>query len=322
MLTFTQFEKKLITKAKQKRKRIIFPEADDERIQEAVKYLKQKKIVEPIFVGNKKKLEQLCKKKKINIEIIDVYDKKLQEKYTKKFTTLRKKKGMISSKAKKIMQDPIYVATFLVNDNKAHGLVSGASHPTAHTLRPAIQIFGAKAGFKKISSHFIMTRQKDIFLFADCGVQIAPNAKELAEIATLSIKSAQSYGLKPKVAMLSFSTKGSASHPFVSKVQEATQITKQKNRGIPIEGEIQFDAAFVPQIRKKKAPKSQLKGIPNVFIFPDLQAGNICYKVVQHISNFDAIGPIVQGLKKPVNDLSRGCSVKEVILAAAITALQ
>jgi phosphate acetyltransferase len=167
-----------------------------------------------------------------------------------------------------------------------------------------------------------MTRKNSLYLFADCGVQIDPDAKELAEIATLTIRSAKSYGIKPKVAMLSFSTHGSAKHPHVQKVKDATTIAKKKNKNVVIEGEMQFDAAFVPEIRKQKAPESRLKGVPNIFIFPDLQAGNICYKVVQHLSHFDAIGPIVQGLRSPVNDLSRGCNVKEVVLAAAITVLQ
>lgn len=319
-IVFTKFEKDIIAKAKKRNKIIVFPEGQDKRIREATKYLKKNKIVQPIFVEKTKKLQSILKKEKNTTPIIDV--KENAEKYIKKIMKIRKHKGITKQRAQKMLEDPIYTAILLIEEGKAHGVVSGAAHPTAHTLRPAIQLIKVKKGFKKISSYFIMTKQKETYFFADCAVQIEPDATDLAEITTLAIQSAKGYGIKPKVALLSFSTKGSASHPQVQKVQQATQLAKKQNKTTSIDGEFQFDAAFVPQIRKRKAPKSNLKGIPNIFIFPDLQSGNISYKIVERIGKYDAIGPIVQGLKKPVNDLSRGCNVKDIILVAAITALQ
>lgn len=304
-------------KVKKKNARIIFPEADDKRILEATSFLAKNKILIPILVGNEKKIKATASKNKISLDGVMIIQS--DNRYASEFFRLRKKKGVTQSQAIRITKEPIYYGMMMLKKGEADGLVSGAAHPTAHTLRPAFQLLKTT---NKASSHFLMIRKSCIMLFADCGVIVEPTYKELADITIATVESAKTYDVKPKVAMLSFSTKGSGKHPETEKVKKATQIVKKKFPALIIDGEVQADAAIVPRVAAMKNPDSKLKGDANVLIFPNLNSGNIAYKLVQYLGGFQAIGPIVQGLEKPVNDLSRGCSVKDIIAVAVITALQ
>jgi len=218
--------------------------------------------------------------------------------------------------------DENYFGTMLVYMGMADGLVSGACHSTGETVRPALQIIKTKPGVARTFGYFLMVRDKDKFIFGDCAINPNPNAQELAEIAIESAKAAEMFGIDPKVAMLSFSTNGSAKTDETEKVVEATKIAKAANSGYQIDGEMQFDAAFVPSVGIKKYPGSEVAGKANTFIFPDLNSGNIGYKIAQRLGNFEAMGPILAGLNKPVNDLSRGCDSEDVYNTAIITAAQ
>ena len=229
---------------------------------------------------------------------------------------------MTIEEARKFAKDGEIFSTLLLKKGEVDGLVSGSTHTTADTLRPALQIIKTKEGIKLASSFFIMIVEEKLFLFADCGFNIKPNPEELAEIAYSTAQSARFFNIDPKIAFLSFSTKGSADHEDVRKVKEAVRIFSQKNPYCIFDGELQLDAAIVPFVHEKKCPTSPLKGEANVLIFPDLNAGNIGYKLAQWIGGATAIGPIVQGLNKPVNDLSRGCSINDIVDVAAITAVQ
>lgn len=224
--------------------------------------------------------------------------------------------------AAKVLLDENYFGTMLVYLKKADGLVSGAAHSTADTVRPALQIIKTKPGIKKTSGVFIMVREEEKYVFADCAINIAPDSHDLAEIAVESAKTAQMFGMDPRVAMLSFSTKGSAVSPETTKVSDAVTIAKEMEPTLLVDGEFQFDAAFVPSVAASKAPNSDIKGDANVFVFPSLEAGNIGYKIAQRLGNFEAVGPILQGLNQPVNDLSRGCNAEDVYKLAIITAGQ
>ena len=222
----------------------------------------------------------------------------------------------------KFLLDENYFGTMLVHTNKADGLVSGAAHSTADTVRPALQIIKTKQGVSKTSGVFIMVREEEKYVFADCAINIAPDSNDLAEIAIESAKTAKMFGIEPRVAMLSFSTKGSAKSPETEKVAAAVAVAKEREPELTLDGEFQFDAAFVPSVAKSKAPGSDIQGDANVFVFPSLEAGNIGYKIAQRLGNFEAVGPILQGLNRPVNDLSRGCNEEDVYKLALITAAQ
>src|SRR5690625_4742721 len=215
-----------------------------------------------------------------------------------------------------------YFGTMLVHMGIVDGLVSGASHTTAETIRPAFQIIRTKQGRKKASGIFVMVKGKEKYLFADCSINISPTGEDLAEIALESAKTAAIFHVEPKIAMLSFSTKSSIQSDRVKRIQEAITIVRERQPNLLIEGEIQFDAAFIPQIAKKKLPNSKLKGNANIFIFPNLEAGNIACKIIERLTPYEIIGPILQGLNKPINDLSRGCSAEDVYQIALITAMQ
>jgi phosphate acetyltransferase len=234
----------------------------------------------------------------------------------------RRKGKATEEDARKILLDENYFGTMLVYLNKAHGLVSGAAHSTADTVRPALQIIKTKAGVKKTSGVFIMVREDEKYVFADCAINIAPDSNDLAEIAIESAKTAEMFDIEPRIAMLSFSTKGSAKSPETERVAEAVAEAKRRDASLVLDGEFQFDAAFVPSVAKSKAPGSVLQGDANVFIFPSLEAGNIGYKIAQRLGGFEAVGPILQGLNAPVNDLSRGCNEEDVYKLALITAAQ
>ncbi|MBW3003616.1 phosphate acetyltransferase [Candidatus Woesearchaeota archaeon] len=307
-----------------KNKKIIFPEALDERILRAAELITKESIAKIILIGNVKniieKIESLGLKIDINnIQIIDSTNP--AEDYSEEFYELRKHKGMTLDQAKELLKEPIYYGMMLLKNKKADGLIYGAGHPTSDTLRPALQIIGTKEGIKTASSYFIMSKEKDL-IFADCAFVINPSSEELSEIAITTAESARSLGIKPRIAMLSYSTKGSAKHETVDKVAIATELIKERQPELIVEGELQVDAALVPEIAKQKFPESKILGDANILIFPDLNSGNIAYKITQRLGGFKAIGPIIQGLNKPVNDLSRGCSVQDIVDVTIITCAQ
>jgi len=304
--------------------KIVFPEGLDERILTAVGRLAEENLVQPIVVGNKEKVEAKASELNISLNGAIIYDPENYEEMdamVQAFVERRKGKAT-EEQARQILLDGNYFGTMLVYMNKADGLVSGAAHSTADTVRPALQIIKTKEGVKKTSGVFIMVRGEEKYVFADCAINIAPTSQDLAEIAIESANTAKMFDIDPRIAMLSFSTKGSAKSPETEKVVEAVKLAKEMAPELTLDGEFQFDAAFVPSVAAKKAPDSDLKGDANVFIFPSLEAGNIGYKIAQRLGNFEAIGPILQGLNAPVNDLSRGCNAEDVYKLALITAAQ
>lgn len=304
--------------------KIVFPEGTDERILTAVHRLASENILQPILIGNQDEISKKASELNVSLDGIEVYDPKqydAMEELVAAFVERRKGKAT-EEDARKILLDENYFGTMLVHLGKAQGLVSGAAHSTADTVRPALQIIKTKPGIKKTSGVFIMVREEEKYVFADCAINIAPDSQDLAEIAVASAETAKMFDIDPRVALLSFSTKGSAKSPETEKVAEAVNIAKELAPDLVLDGEFQFDAAFVPSVAEKKAPGSVLKGNANVFVFPSLEAGNIGYKIAQRLGNFEAVGPILQGLNKPVNDLSRGCNAEDVYKLALITAAQ
>jgi phosphate acetyltransferase len=307
-----------------KQRKIVFPEGLDERILTAVSRLVQEQLVVPIVIGNKEAVKQKANELGLTLENVEIIDPQQYEKMDELVAAfVERRKGKVSEEAaRQILLDENYFGTMLVYMDQAHGLVSGAAHSTADTVRPALQIIKTKQGVRKTSGVFIMVRGEEKYVFADCAINIAPDSQDLAEIAVESANTARMFDIEPRVAMLSFSTKGSAKSPETEKVVEAVRIAKEMAPDLVLDGEFQFDAAFVPSVAKKKAPDSVIQGDANVFIFPSLEAGNIGYKIAQRLGNFEAIGPILQGLNKPVNDLSRGCNAEDVYKLTLITAAQ
>ncbi|WP_019125255.1 phosphate acetyltransferase [Peptoniphilus grossensis] len=314
----------LRSKVRASKPEIVFPEGDDARILRAAIRLNEDGDIKPIVLGDKKELEALAEKEGVklgDLEILDPANYEAKDEMVKAFVERRKGK-VNEEQAAEILKDHNYFGTMLIYMGKAKGLVSGAAHTTADTVRPALQIIKTKEGYKRCSGAFIMLRGEEMYLMADCAINIDLDAEGLAEVAVVSNETARQFGMDPKIAMLSFSTKGSASHERVTMVAEATKMAKEKNPDMAIDGELQFDAAFVESVAKKKAPGSEVAGHANVFVFPNIEAGNIGYKIAQRFGGFEAIGPILQGLNAPVNDLSRGCSEDEVYSLAIITAAQ
>lgn len=303
---------------------IVFPEGTDERILTATSQLGAAGIIKPILIGAKNKIKQRAAEVGVDVSSCKIMDPNEFEEFDLMVETfVERRKGKVTEEeARKILLDENYFGTMLVYMSQADGLVSGAVHSTADTVRPALQIIKTKEGIKKTSGVFIMVRGEEKYVFADCAINIAPDSQDLAEIAVESAVTAELFGVDPRVAMLSFSTKGSAKSDETERVSDALTIAKEKNPSLLIDGEFQFDAAFVPNVAEKKAPDSPLKGNANVFIFPSLEAGNIGYKIAQRLGEFDAVGPVLQGLNQPVNDLSRGCSSDDVYNLALITAVQ
>lgn len=311
-------------KLRGKNRRIVLPEGEDGRVLEAAFELAGEGVVLPILLGKKDVIQAKAKelgREVSDLEIIDITRDERREAFEKEYFELRNGK-VTEEQAKERMEVGNYFATMLVYKGFADGMVSGAVGTTAETVRPALEIIKTREGSSKVSGAFLMTRGDEKYLMADCAINITSDAKTLAETAIISAETAELLGISPRIAMLSFSTKGSAKSPEVDKVREATEFVKEKRQDLVIDGEIQFDAAFVPEVGAKKAPGSVLCGKANVFIFPSLEAGNIGYKIAQRLGGFQAIGPVLQGLKKPVNDLSRGCCASEVVNLAKITALQ
>lgn len=312
------------TQLKGKKVRIVFPEGTDARVLRASVRLSETDYVSPIVLGNPSDIEALAKDEGVDtnqLTIIDPIDNPYTDELAQAF--VERRKGKVNyAEARELLKQVNYFGTMLVYTNRADGLVSGAAHSTADTVRPALQIIKTKPGVSKTSGIFFMSRDEELYVMGDCAINPTLTAEELAEVATETAKTAFSFGMTPKVALLSFSTKGSAKTPETDKVVSATEIAQQTLPDVVIDGEFQFDAAFVPSVAAKKAPDSALKGDANVFIFPSLEAGNIGYKLAQRLGGFEAYGPILQGLNAPVNDLSRGCSEDEVYYLALFTATQ
>lgn len=304
--------------------KIVFPEGEDERVLGAAFRLLEDDVMEPIVLGSIKKVEATATKLGLDLTKINFIDpEEYEEKEELVEKLVERRKGKLDPiRAKNLLEDPNYFGTMLVYTGKASGMVSGAIHTTGETVKPALQIIKTKEGVSRTSGAYILIRDDEIYLMADCAINIDPDEDALAEIAVVSNETAKQYGLDPKIAMLSFSTFGSASHEMVTKMANATAKAKALNPDMVVDGELQFDAAFVPEVAAKKAPNSPVAGKANVFIFPSLEAGNIGYKIAQRFGGFEAIGPILQGLNAPVNDLSRGCNSDEVYSLAVITAAQ
>jgi phosphate acetyltransferase len=314
-------------KAKSLNKKILFPESFDDRTLKAVESILKDQTVQPVLLGKEAVIKEQANKLGLHIDwnkvgFIDQTDPALQEKYAAALFELRKNKGMTLDEAKKLVEDINYFAVMVVEMNEVDGLVSGATSSTGSTVRPALQIIKTKEKFHKVSGIFFMVMENRLLLFADCAVNIDPNSHDLADIAIDTAETAKRFGIEPKVAMLSFSTNGSAKHPMVDKVREAILLIKDRRPDLIIDGEMQVDAALVPEVAARKYPKSKIQGDANILIFPDLQSGNIAYKLVERLAKAKAIGPILQGLKKPVNDLSRGCSAEDIADLAAFTACE
>ncbi len=319
-------------RARAAKKRITLPEADDPRMATAAEIIVREGLAEVVLINSEEKIAAAAKQVGADISgcrIVDPTTSPLREKYAGDFYELRKKKGITPEQAHQIVEDPLYFGCMMVLGDEADGQVSGATHSTADTVRPALQILKTAPDCKLASSFFVMIvpnceyGENGVFIYADSGLVINPNADELAEIAIQSARTMQNLlGYEPRVAMLCFSTKGSASDPIADKVIEATKIAKQRRPDLLLDGELQGDAALVDWIGQKKAPGSPVAGKANVLIFPDLNAGNICYKLTERLAKAEAYGPVLQGLKKPVNDLSRGCDANDIVNVAAITAVQ
>ena len=309
--------------------KIVLPEGEDERVLTAATQLQSTDYVTPVLLGNEANVNALAKDKGLdisNLENIDPETSDLKQELVTAFVERRKGKAT-EAQAQEMLKDVNYFGTMLVYTGKAEGLVSGAAHSTGDTVRPALQIIKTKPGVTKTSGIFFMIKGEEQYIFGDCAINPTLEAQDLAEIAVESAKSAQSFGMSPRVAMLSFSTKGSAKSDDVEKVSNAVALAQEKVetdqlKDVVIDGEFQFDAAIVPEVAKKKAPDAQIQGDANVFIFPSLEAGNIGYKIAQRLGGYDAIGPVLQGLNSPVNDLSRGCSIEDVYNLSIITAAQ
>lgn len=319
-------------RAKKDIKTIILPETEDIRVLEATQKILKEGYSNIILIGNEEKTLKLAKEHNLNIEGANIIDPIKSEKYNEyvnKFYELRKAKGITIEQAKEIMQNYVYFGMMMVKNGDADGLVSGAAHSTADTLRPALQILKTAPNTKLVSAFFLMVvpnceyGENGTFIFSDAGLNPNPTSDELSEIAISSAKSfEQLVGKEAKVAMLSYSTYGSAKSDLVDKIIEATKLLKEKAPDLSADGEMQLDAAIVPEIGMSKAPGSKVAGHANTLIFPDLNAGNIGYKLVQRLGKAEAYGPLCQGIAKPVNDLSRGCSSDDIAGVVAITAVQ
>ncbi|NLM13161.1 MAG: phosphate acetyltransferase [Epulopiscium sp.] len=317
-------------KAKADKKTIVLPESLERRTLEATQIILQEELANIILVGNKEAILEKAEGLDISgAEIIDPANYAQMEDFIETLVELRKSKGMTREQAAKLLQDPLYFGVMMVKKGIADGMVAGAVNSTANVLRPSLQILKTAPNTKLVSAFFVMVvpdceyGSNGIFIFGDSGLVPNPNAEELAAIAISSAKSFKALvGEEPVVGMLSFSTKGSASHPDVDKVIEATKIAKELAPDLKLDGELQLDAAIVPSVGASKAPGSDVAGRANVLIFPDLDAGNIGYKLTQRLAKAEAYGPITQGIAKPVNDLSRGCSAEDIVGVVAITCVQ
>jgi phosphate acetyltransferase len=327
------FKEKILDNAKKLHKRIVLPESFEERTIKAADEVTKNEIAEIILIGSRDEILKLALKNGLNniekAKIIEPSKFEMKEEYAVKMVEMRKSKGLSKEQAIKLLDNPLYLATMLIKFGEADGEVAGAMNATGDVLRPAFQFVKTLSGISVVSGAFFMLLkdksfgENGILVFADCAVHPDPTEQELAEIAVTTAKTTRAIGgFEPRVAMLSFSTIGSASHSMCDKVINATRIAKDLDPLLEIEGELQADAAIIESIGKKKCPDSKIAGRANVLIFPDLQSGNISYKLVQRLAGAEAIGPVLQGMAAPINDLSRGCSIEDIIYMVAITAGQ
>ncbi len=316
----------IAAKIKGQNKTIVFPEGEDKRILGAAVRLKKDGLVEPILLGDQDAIEKVAAENNFDLaglQIIDPATYPEEDKQAMFDSLMERRKGKNTpEQIHKMLEDVSYFGTMLVYMGKADGMVSGAVHSTGSTVRPALQIVKTKPGAHRISGAFLMLKGDKRYIFADCAINIELDAPTMAEIAVQSAETARLFEIDPKVALLSFSTKGSAKGDMVTKVADATNLVHDMDPELPVDGELQFDAAVVPEVGELKAPGSKVAGHANVFIFPSLEAGNIGYKIAQRFGGFTAVGPILQGLNAPIADLSRGCSEDDVYKVAMITAAQ
>ena len=325
VVTPVMFEYELFERARADRKHIVLPEAEDERMLRAAEILLKRNVVDITLLGNEDDINNRAKALQINLDgvnIIDPYDNDLVHEYSAEYYRLRKHKGITREQAQELMYDVSYLGTMMVHKGHADGMVSGAAHTTQHTIRPAFEFVKTKPGVSIVSSSFLMCFNERVLVYGDCAVNPNPNSEQLADIAISSAETAINFGIEPRIAMLLYSTGESGKGEDVEKVRKATAIARERRPDLKIEGPIQYDAAIEPTVAKQKMPGSEVAGKATVFIFPDLNTGNNTYKAVQRAANAVAIGPVLQGLNKPVNDLSRGCLVKDIVNTVVITAIQ
>lgn len=324
------FIQKLKEKAKMNLKTIVLPESTDIRVLEAARQITNEGFAKVILIGDRKNLQEIAGEIDLSdITVINPLEYEKYDYYVNTLFELRKEKGVTLEKANELLKNNIYFATMMVKQNDADGLVAGSICSTADTLRPALQILKTAPDVKLVSAFFLMIvpnceyGENGSFIFSDCGLNENPDSEKLSEIAISSAKTwKQLFGTEPKIAMLSYSTLGSASSELTEKVVNATKLVKEKMPDLLVDGELQLDASIVPSVASKKAPNSKVAGKANILIFPDLNAGNIGYKLVERLAKAEAYGPITQGIAKPVNDLSRGCKASDIVGVVAITAVQ
>lgn len=325
VITPLMFEYELFERARRNKKHIVLPEGMDERILRASEILLSRNVVDITLLGNEDEIRKKAASLHINVEkanIIDPYDNDLVNDYSATYYRLRKEKGVTRDAAKDLMYDVSYLGTMMVYKGHADGMVSGAMHTTQHTIRPAFEFVKTRPGFSIISSSFFMCFEDRVLVYADCAFNPNPNSEQLADIAISSADTAAMFGIEPRIAMLSYSTGTSGKGADVDKVRKATEIVRSRRPDLKVEGPIQYDAAIDATVANQKMPDSEVAGRATVFIFPDLNTGNNTYKAVQRASGAVAVGPVSQGLNKPVNDLSRGCLVKDIVNTVLITAIQ
>ncbi len=324
-VTPLMFEYDIIQRAKSVKRHIVLPEGSEPRILQAAELLLLRQVVDITLLGNEKKIKQKIAEHGLKLDQVNIIDpatSELHQKYAEVYYELRKQKGVTKASAYDTMADPSYFGTMMVYEGQADGMVSGSINTTQHTIRPSLEFVKTKPGISLVSSVFFMCLADRVLVFGDCAVNPNPDAKQLADIAISSAETAATFGIEPRVAMLSYSSGESGKGDEVNKVKEATQIAKTARPDLKIEGPLQFDAAIDPDVAKIKLPNSEIAGKATVFIFPDLNTGNNTYKAVQRSANAVAVGPVLQGLNKPVNDLSRGCTVADILNTVAITAIQ